>query len=130
MSIDAHEVYPNVWVGGWSAARDYNQNFDIIYNVAVDAPAYCHYHFAFVDGPGNDKIAFNACIEAVASEISAGRRVLVHCMAGRSRSLVIAAAALEKAKGVPFDETVESMRIPRGLEEYQPHRALLELIGK
>lgn len=124
---DFAQVAENVCVGGWSAARDYGNQFDVIVNVAVDAPNFGQHQFELVDGPGNKQSEFDAAVSCVQSAIESGSRVLVHCVAGRSRSVVVAAAAISRARNMPFDVALGRVRLVRNCEPHQPHTALLQL---
>jgi hypothetical protein len=128
---DYAEVAPNVCVGGWSAARDYGSEFDVIINVAIDAPDFGGYHFNLVDGPGNKREEMQAAIACVEEHVKAGKRILIHCVAGRSRSVTVTAAALSRISGRTFDETLRLIAPLRGLtgqHPFWPHSALLELV--
>lgn len=47
-----------------------------------------------IDGPGNDKRLVDEAIEFIHDVVSSGGRILVHCHAGRSRSVCIVARYL------------------------------------
>lgn len=129
---DYAEVAPNLCIGGWSAARDFGSEFDVIVNVAKDAPDFGGYHFCLVDGPGNKQSEMDAAIACVEEQIRSGKRVLVHCVAGRSRSVTVTAAALSRTTGTPFNDILAAIGPIRGLtgvHPFGPHPALLELIA-
>ena len=128
MSNAFHEVAPNVYIGGWHAARDFAPSFDIVVNVAVDAPNFGGPHFHLVDGPGNPPELMREAVTCVEVAIRQGKRVLVHCVGGRSRSLTVVAEAIRRVHGTPLTTTIERMRLPRALEPHQPEVALLELL--
>ncbi len=44
-----------------------------------------------IDGPGNDKRLFDDAVEFIHDVVSDGEKILVHCHAGRSRSVCILA---------------------------------------
>lgn len=129
--MDAAQVMNNLWIGGWSAARDYGHMFDVIINVAKDAPDHgSHYKFSLVDGPCEQQPEFEAAVNCIGPEFSSGRRVLVHCVAGYSRSLVSAAKAVSIATNEPFDNVLERFKKARGCDPVRPkcpHEAMLIL---
>jgi predicted protein tyrosine phosphatase len=126
--IDAHEIFHGVWVGGWSAARNYGHHFQIIVNCAVDAPHTRGEHFRLVDGPGNETQEFEKAVACVMDAIRSGEKTLVHCVAGRSRSLVVAATAISCCRGIEITTLIETAMGLRKCEgPNQPHQALLEM---
>jgi protein-tyrosine phosphatase len=56
-----------------------------------DVDAVC---IPLVDGPGNDPRAVSEAVSYLSEVVNEGRRILVHCHAGRSRSVVIVARHL------------------------------------
>lgn len=132
MSIDASQVASNLWVGGWSAARDYREQFDVVVNCAQDAPHNGDYQFNLVDGPGNDPAEFAAAVACVRKALEEDKKVLVHCVAGMSRSLTVAARAASDYTGVPVAVVLERFRLSRGCDSTRPncpHDAMLALAG-
>lgn len=127
---DMNQVASNLWIGGWSSARDCRDQFDVVVNVAIDAPHNGDYHFNLVDGPGNDPQEFERAVECVRSALVGGKKVLLHCVAGRSRSVTVGAAATAKATGDDFEEVLRRFKVSRGLGDvhpFGPHDALLSL---
>lgn len=124
------EVHPDLWIGGWSAARDRGSHFDEIVNVAMDAPTFGQYRFPLVDGPGNDPIQMACAIACVRTLIDQRKRILVHCVSGRSRSATVLAKAMETALGIPFADTIKLIQELRQSPnpEKQPHPALVALV--
>jgi atypical dual specificity phosphatase len=62
----------------------------------IDIDGYC---VPLHDGPGNSREHVLAAIDFIAAQIENGLRVLVHCRAGRSRSVCVVAAYLMRHKG-------------------------------
>lgn len=128
--IDACKVIDEVWIGGWSAARDYGHEFDLIVNCAKDAPHYGHFQFHLVDGPGNEQSEFDKAVGCVVEAMKCHRKVLVHCVAGMSRSLTVAAAAISKVHGMPVDYALDICKKARGcfdVRPYCPHEAMIAM---
>jgi protein-tyrosine phosphatase len=65
-----------------------------------------------VDGP-NEMIAYKNAVETLEELIGKCQRVVVHCRAGRSRSVAVVAAYLKKAKGLDAGEALELVRAKR-----------------
>lgn len=59
-----------------------------------------------VDGPGNDKESVEEAIEYLSEVVDAGRRIMVHCHAGRSRSVVIVARYLVSRKSMTREQAM------------------------
>lgn len=66
-----------------------------------------HVYHAMMDGPRNDRQTMAAAIEATADLLRRGERVLVHCSAGESRSVAVAAGVLSLRDGLTFPEALE-----------------------
>ncbi len=128
--MDANEVVERLWVGGWHAARDHAADFDLIVNCATDAPHNGHFHFHLVDGPGNEQSEFNKAVSCVVEAMRCRRKVLVHCVAGMSRSLTVAAASIAKVHGMPFDMALSVCTKARGCDPVRPkcpHDAMIAM---
>jgi len=85
------ELIPNLFIGNWHEARAAIGMYVI--TVAVDSPFVGHAHFKLIDGPGNDAATFHAAVDAVCQAHRDGKKVLVHCVGGRSRSAAVIVAA-------------------------------------
>jgi len=75
-----------------------------------------------VDGPQNERAAFDRAVTAVASRLDEGG-VLVHCSAGASRSPAVAATALALSEGIGLDEAFR--RVAARRDAVDPHDALV-----
>lgn len=53
-----------------------------------------------VDGPGNDLRGVWEAVGFIADVVAAGERILVHCHAGRSRSVAVVARYLVESRGM------------------------------
>jgi protein-tyrosine phosphatase len=75
-----------------------------------------------VDGPRNDRAAFDRAVTAVESRLG-GSGVLVHCSAGASRSPAVAATALALSEGIGLDDAFQRVMARR--DAVDPHDALV-----
>lgn len=66
-----------------------------------------HVHHPMMDGPRNDAETMVAAIEAGGDLLAGGERVLVHCSAGESRSVAVAAGVVALRDGVAFPDALE-----------------------
>ena len=73
-----------------------------------------------VDGPQNDPERFAAAVDTLRSLLDDGERVLVHCSAGASRSVAVAAAAHALGEGLDADEALATVRAERGVSALHP----------
>ena len=67
----------------------------------------------FQDGPGNDPALFLRAVDAVQRLVIETPPVLVHCHAGRSRSVVLVAGYFIKTRGLTPDEAVKLVAAKR-----------------
>lgn len=122
MPLDAHRVAKNLWVGAAPPPGDYSRDLDVIVLVADDYqppaerfPRVVVRHHPFDDTmtPGKDDMRAAArAAAAIATDLRAGKRVLVTCRMGRNRSGFVAALAL-RALGVPAKAALETVRSKR-----------------
>ena len=65
-----------------------------------------------VDGP-NDMAIFERAVAALESLVENHSRVVVHCRAGRSRSIAVVAAYLKKSEGLDATDALEFVKSKR-----------------
>jgi len=87
-----NEIIPRLWLGDWQSARASSDCY--VVTVAVDSPFVGDEQFGLVDGPGNSLLVFDKAVCAVVEAHSSGKMVLVHCVAGQSRSAAVVVRAL------------------------------------
>ncbi|GEM_PF-1126545 len=73
-----------------------------------------------VDGPGNDPGLFLQALHVIQSALESGRRILVHCMEGRSRSVLVVSLHLAITQNVPLDEAIRMVEERRSLAAVDP----------
>ncbi|WP_162562334.1 protein-tyrosine phosphatase family protein [Salinigranum rubrum] len=79
-----------------------------------------------IDGPRHDAADFATAVDDLRSLLAEGERVLVHCSAGASRSVAVAAAALALVDGVESATALERVSTTRGVSG--PHPALADRV--
>lgn len=121
-----NQVIDRLHIGDWQDAKK-STGFYII-TVAGDSPFIGDEHFSLVDGPGNPPQVFADAVEAV---VRAHRRqpkpVLVHCIAGRSRSASVVIAAVKKLTGRDICEAIDLVFVKHDRTRIHPHMARLLL---
>ncbi|KAI5118504.1 hypothetical protein M0805_004004 [Coniferiporia weirii] len=110
------EIIPNLWIGNIYAAADHESlRAHNIYSVlsamrgSVSVhETFTHFQIQLDDMEGADALAFfPQCISFIENELDQGRGVLVHCMAGMSRSATIVAAYLMYAQQLDAQAALE-----------------------
>jgi protein-tyrosine phosphatase len=66
--------------------------------------------YSMMDGPRNDEETMRDAVETTASFLQKGDTVLVHCSAGASRSVAVAAASLATVNDTGLDEELQLIR--------------------
>ena len=78
-----------------------------------------------VDGPGNEPDKFIRIVDTVSRLVASHPPVLVHCHAGRSRSVVVVAGHLMRCRGL---QPHEALRLVTAKREAEVTRALEALL--
>ena len=122
-NFNAHEVYPNVFVGDVYAAHNTcelkKQKITHVVNVACGVtPAFpddfTYLHIPLLDcATENIQDHFHKTSAFIQNALASGGRVLVHCLKGVSRSATIAAAFVISAHCVSPAEAVLILRKKR-----------------
>lgn len=86
------QLLDRLTIGSWHGARDSSGYY--IITVAVDCEFKGNEYFPIHDGPGNKNGLFLQAVQAVIQAYQCNRNVLVHCVAGRSRSAAVCVAAI------------------------------------
>jgi protein-tyrosine phosphatase len=59
-----------------------------------------------IDGPQNSREQFTTAVEETVTALGDGKRVLVHCAAGASRSPTVAATALALVQEIDLEDAI------------------------
>ena len=70
-------------------------------------------HIPLKDGTGNDPTRFYDAVEFIDDIVSSGEKILVHCQAGRSRSVVVVALYLMVKNHLTRDEAIRTIAAKR-----------------
>ena len=131
-AVPITEVYNRLYVGGYVQASKLPlsnpESIEAVLDVSTEPPydeakGIVYAHIPFDDGHAVPEGKFWACMRFLWEQYSQGKKVLIHCAAGMSRSVCIAAAFLYFAKIMNFEDAVNWVRERRRIA--QPHRDVL-----
>ena len=79
-----------------------------------------------IDGPGNDIAVFRSAVDALIELVESAPPVLVHCHAGRSRSVAVVAGYLMRTRGLTPHSAVKHISSKRDIALTDALRLLLD----
>lgn len=135
------QIASQLWLGGAPTyPRDYEKLVSCGITAVLDTRAeregdkafydrhgIAHAKFGVPDVTVPDAATITAGVDWIASQVAAGRVVLVHCAKGRGRSATVLAAYLMREQGLTFDEAQALLKTKRRLTKLEDkHRAALE----
>ena len=122
-------ILDNLYIGDWQDAKRTDHSEFVCVTVAFDAPFKGEHLFGMVDGRVGDNNADNIyemslAIPKVIELMQGPKKVLVHCVAGRSRSAAVIVGVLMVLKGLTLEDALLFLweRHP----EADPRMSLLE----
>ena len=99
-------------------------HFDATLNVAIDLDFQEEFKWrhkiGLLDGPGNDPLTFMAAVIMLHSLLRQGKRVLLHCHAGTSRSVMVGATYTAAMGITTFDDALQKIMLQRKIDSYRP----------
>ena len=121
-------IEDRLWIGDYHSSQDEtflrSQHIDVVFNCTKDLPfknvAPIQYRIPLDDNLEDQEI-YNAGLWAgeiaylMTKEYREGKRILVHCMAGRQRSAMSVAVFLILYKGLTTDEAIQAIRSKRSI---------------
>jgi len=121
-------IEERLWIGDYHASQDEtflrSQHIDVVFNCTKDLPfknvAPIQYRVPLDDNLEEQEI-YNAGLWAgeiayrMLKEYNEGKRILVHCMAGRQRSAMSVAVFLIVKRGFTTDEAIHHIRSKRSI---------------
>ncbi len=125
-----NKITESIWLGNSTDARTPN-GMDAILNCAFDLA--CPYqwgtiysaHCGLTDGPGNPMSAYYSAVAQLGALLRMGKKVLVYCHDGYSRSAAVVMMYLHATDGLQrgWDYWRQFVHERRPLPDNQPHPA-------
>ena len=88
---------------------------------------YNNYWLPLIDGDGNEQYEFDNAVSVLTDMLNKNEVVLIHCLAGISRSATVLCCWWAKTNNISFDEAKEIIKLLRPIN---PHYKLEELAKK
>ena len=122
------QVTPQISIGdAEDARRAIVSDFDSTLNVALDLDIedkvddvvvrrLVRHKVGLIDGPGNPPLRMVAALVLLHTIVKSGIKVLVHCHAGQSRSVMICAMYCDIAGIAPFNEALPKIMAQRKVD--------------
>lgn len=85
--------------------------------------------FPLIDGPGNNPRVFRLAVESLGELVRSHPPVLVHCHAGRSRSVVTVAGHFTRSLGLSTRDALAAVTAKRDANVTRALRALLDRLA-
>ena len=127
-----YQITGRLYYGGLEVASEHDQylenGIDHVIQLTYEPPEDGYpkdvttHTYSMMDGPRNDENVFREAARNTAELLESNSRIFVHCSAGQSRSVCVAAAALGRFEQIPFETALKRVREagPTG-----PHEALI-----
>lgn len=122
------EVIPNLFIGNWKDAELHANELYVI-TVAGDSPFIGNEHFKLNDGPGNPPGLLESAADSVHKAYSNGKKILIHCHGGRSRSAAVTVLSIMKILNKNLCEAYDLAKDKHDITRIHPYlsKILLEI---
>lgn len=122
--MSANEIIPNLWIGNIKDSHDpeFMKNIDVVINCTKDIPFFNNnkkcVRIPIEDNLEKIEIAnmykyLDKITEYIHTNLKNGKRVLVHCFAGKQRSATVVAAYLMRYTGFNKNQVSELLKTKR-----------------
>jgi protein tyrosine/serine phosphatase len=134
-----HMVSPNIAIGDIDSSYT---NFDIIFDLSFyqETPHFKkhdikeingHVRIAIIDNPSEETFMLNILqkyVPFILQQIEQGKKILIHCFAGISRSSSLAIACIAQKEGLSFEATLDIVKSIR--QQVKPNQGFCNAIKK
>jgi hypothetical protein len=130
-----HKITNQIWIGNSQDACHSTPlkeaGIDAVLNCAFDLfgqrgwDHQLHFaHCGLADGPGNPLSSYYSAILQLCSLVKLGKKILVHCHKGESRSVAVVIGYLNSEDNLGWDHWRNFIRSIRTTPDHTPHQAL------
>lgn len=119
-------ITDKIGIGDASDGKQVPSIFDAVLNVAVDldvpstqGKVYRH-KVGLLDGPGNDDLLLLSAVMVLHSLNKRHNRILIHCVDGKSRSVMVVSAYVAILMSKDFESVLTQVMAAREVDQYVP----------
>ena len=112
--MDAITQY--IYIGNFQDARGPLEGFESVLCLAdecEDREDVALFHIPLIDGAGNNPDRVAEALAVITDSVKAQQKILVHCHAGRSRSVTVVARWMMKNEGISATEAILRIKARR-----------------
>lgn len=106
------QVRDNLYISDLRGAEQQGDKFETVISLSFTNPDVENNHIPLQDNKKHDYELFKKAVEETVESLERGKKTLVHCQAGISRSVSVASAALAVIEDKPVNETVKDCEAP------------------
>lgn len=106
------QVRDNLYISDLRGAEQQGDKFETVISLSFTNPDVENNHIPLQDNKKHDYELFKKAVEETVESLESGKKTLVHCQAGISRSVSVASAALAVIEDKPVNETVKDCEAP------------------
>jgi len=106
------QVRDNLYISDLRGAEQQGDKFETVISLSFTNPDVENNHIPLQDNKKHDYELFKKAVEETVESLESGKKTLVNCQAGISRSVSVASAALAVIEDKPVNETVKDCEAP------------------
>lgn len=114
-------ITPNLYIGNQYTPQQHSDKFDVIVTLAPEEYPESTDTYLLTDGE-HEYSTFESAVETVLDAVQSEQTTLVHCQAGHSRSVSVAATVLAIVETIPIESALHQCEATG----VQPHPQLLQ----
>lgn len=115
-------IIDNIFLGDYQDAQYNNIHFEDIFTVAKDSPYIGNHHYPLIDAYSidNEELLYSAIYDLIITREQKNSNILVHCIAGLSRSPTVVAGYMIIKKGYDINGALWYIKNIRPLANPNP----------